>query len=152
MNRKRGLLLCLSIFVLLTFYVCQVSASVTFDSPQYLYYDDGTYVVIPPGTYNTVEKISNVWYVNGETFGANGGQSGVTFTLPFSNFYAALIIAGVIPIVLGAVILVTMMRGAKGDAEENAWKSFLLITALIATGVLLIIAAVVLGAVETAIA
>jgi hypothetical protein len=41
---------------------------VSFHQNQPLTYDNGTSVTLPAGTYSTVEKISNVWYVNGAVF------------------------------------------------------------------------------------
>src|SRR5271165_6453856 len=42
-----------------------ISATVTFNQDQKLYFDNGSYVILPAGTYNSVEKTNNVWFVNG---------------------------------------------------------------------------------------
>lgn len=44
------------------------SATVTFTVSTPLFYDNGSSVFIAAGTYDTVEKIDNVWYVNGDVY------------------------------------------------------------------------------------
>jgi hypothetical protein len=50
------------------FSVGVASASVTFHQDQALHYDNGTYVMLPAGTYGNVTKTANVWYVDGEVY------------------------------------------------------------------------------------
>lgn len=65
----------LVILILVLFAVPFVSASVIVPRTVYLGYNDGTSVALAAGTYTSVYRHNNVWYVNGLIYPSTGGYS-----------------------------------------------------------------------------
>lgn len=73
-------LVVLSVLVFLVLFLAPVYASIVVPSQgEYLGYENGTYTFLPAGTYSSVQRINDVWYVNGVVF--TGGPTVFTITV-----------------------------------------------------------------------
>jgi prepilin-type processing-associated H-X9-DG protein len=69
-----------------------------------LYYNNGSYVVLPAGTYGNLTKNANVWYLDGNVF-----PSPIPTAAPVHGLSATSIEMGVLLGVGGAIVVILLL-------------------------------------------
>jgi hypothetical protein len=140
-------LLTLTILVLICF-ASSAYASIPVSQTTKLYYDDGSYRTLPPGTYNSLNRVNNIWFVNNYEYTESPlyAPSFFSLTTIFGSIYGAIALGGVIPIVFAISILLYFIKGGK-DIEGPI---LYMLPTLIIAGVCMILTAIIAGVLQGA--
>ncbi len=102
----------LILVVLITFcFIGTANATVIILVDTHLNFDDGSYAILHPGTYTSLYRQDNVWYVNGEAYykdivPATNNLPGNALMMVLSPIYSGVILFGVMILaILGFMIV-----------------------------------------------
>jgi hypothetical protein len=101
---RRNLIVLLIAVLCVFAFIESAYAYVTVNNAIKLYYDDGTFIYLGAGTFSSLQRINNIWYVNGALYGGSNVQPISVVNIAYS-LYSSLGFMAIIPIVLAASLI-----------------------------------------------
>jgi hypothetical protein len=143
---KRSFIYLVLGFLLLLSSVAVVYASVSSSVTLKLYYDDGTYITLPAGTYSSLYRANNVWYVNGRIYASVAVAPTFSLAAVFGSIYGAVALAGIIPIIIAVILIVYVIKN-QTEIEDTVKY---LIPILIVAGIMIMLTSIIVGIIQNA--